>query len=125
VLILNLGTKVTLLLAPLHLRVLLDRARQKILGELKCGSWEDLRGERTVPQLVDIIDARLANVPRCPSRESIRFMCSYNNVRREGNVAAHTASQDEIREAVMKKTLETQERRYLEQIFEFLFGERV
>jgi hypothetical protein len=52
-------------------------------------------------------------------------MCSYNNVRREGNIAAHSASQDEIREAVMKKTLETQERRYLEQIFEFLFGERV
>jgi hypothetical protein len=30
-------------------------------------------------------------------------MYSYNNVRRDGNVAAHTASQDEIREAVTKK----------------------
>ena len=115
----------TLLLAPLHLCVLLDRARQKILQEFQCKSWEDLRCDRTVHQLVDVIDERLAHVPRCPSRDSIKFMCSYNNVRREGNVAAHSASQDEIREAVTKKALETQERRYLEQIFEFLFDELV
>ena len=74
---------------------------------------------------MDIIDERLAHVPHHPSRDSIKFMCSYNNVRREGNVAAHSASQDEIREAVTKKPLATQERRYLEQIFEYLFNERV
>jgi len=35
----------------------------------------------------------------------------------------HSDSQDEIREALTKKALETQERRYLEQIWEFLFDE--
>jgi len=118
-------TKVTLLLAPFHLRVLLDRTRQKILQEFQCKSWEDLRCDHTIHQLVDIITERLAYVPRHPSRDSIKFMCSYNNVRREGNAAAHSASRDEIREAVLKKHLETQERRYLEQIFEFLFDEGV
>jgi hypothetical protein len=52
-------------------------------------------------------------------------MCSYNNVWWEGNATAHSALQNEIREAVIKKHLETQERRYLEQIFEFLFNEHV
>ena len=115
----------TLLLAPLHLCVLLDRARQKILQEFQCKSWEDLRCDRTVHQLVDVIDEHLAHVPYPPSCDSIKFMCSYNNVRREGNVAAHSASQDEIREAVTKKALETQERRYLVQIFKILFDELV
>ena len=114
-----------MLLAPLHLRVLLDRARQKLLQEFQCGSWEELRRDRTVYQLADDIANRLAQVPHHPSHDSIRFMCSYNNVRREGNVAAHNASLEDIREAVMKKPLETQERRYLEQIFEFLFGQRM
>jgi len=50
-------------------------------------------------------------------------MCSYNNVRREGNVAAHGVWQDDIKDALTEKALETQERRYLKQIFEFLFDE--
>ena len=115
----------TLLLAPLHLRVLLDRARQKILQEFQCKSWEDLRCDLTVHQLVDVIDEHLAHVPYPPSRDSIKFMCSYNNVRWEGNVTAHNALQYDIREALMKKALETQERRYLVQIFKILFDELV
>jgi len=64
---------------------------------------EDLRYDHTTHQLVDVIDERLAHVPCHPSSDGIKFMYSYNNVRRDGNVAAHTASQDEIREAVTKK----------------------
>ena len=114
-----------MLLVPLHLQVLLDRARQKLLQEFQCSSWEELRHDCTIYQLADNIANHLTQVPHHPSHDSIRFMCSYNNVRWEGNVTAHNASLEDIREAVMKKPLDTQERRYLEQIFEFLFGQRI
>jgi hypothetical protein len=32
----------TVLITPLHLRVLLDKSRQKILNHIKCDTWEDL-----------------------------------------------------------------------------------
>src|SRR5882724_448602 len=40
--------QVTLLITPLHLRVLLDKARQKILNHIKCDTWEDLRQDKSI-----------------------------------------------------------------------------
>lgn len=114
-----------MLLTPLRLRVLLDRAKEKILQHFECSTWEDLRQDQTIQHLADIVSQRLANIPNCPSRDAIQFLCSYNNVRREGNNVAHTATLAEIRDAVMTKSLDTQERTRLEQVFRFTFNENV
>ncbi|TDL16418.1 hypothetical protein BD410DRAFT_889013 [Rickenella mellea] len=116
--------RLTLLITPLHLRVLLDMAQQKILEHLKADSWEDFRAEKNLSQLVEDVFEKLSG--HCHlSREAILFLCSYNDVRKAGNKAAHTAKQEEIRNAVLTKPLERGERRHLEQIFEFTFGETV
>lgn len=118
-------TQVTTLITPLRLRVLLDLARQKVLQVFKSNAWEDLRENRNIQQLVDFVYLGLNNAPNCPSRDTIQFLCSYNNVRREGNTAAHTASVGEMRDAVTTKLLETRDRRCLEQVFKFAFNEDV
>ena len=59
------------------------------------------------------------------SRDTILFLCSYNNVRREGNTAAHTATVKEMRDAVTTKQLDKRDRRCLEQVFKFAFDEDV
>jgi hypothetical protein len=110
---------------PLRLRVLLDMAREKVLRVFTFQAWEDLRENRNIHQLVDFVHQGLNNLPNCPSRDTILFLCSYNNVRREGNTAAHTATVEEMREAVTTKQLDKRDRRCLEQVFKFAFGEDV
>ena len=55
-------------------------------------------------------------------KKQLLFLCSYNNVRRDGNYSAHVASQREIKEAVETKPVSSQEHRYLEQLYEFVFS---
>jgi len=117
--------RVTLLITPLHLRVLLDLARQKVLEHFDCASWEDLCENKSVYQLAGNIYSMLSNVPNCPSAEAVTFLCAYNNVRRTGNSAAHTAKQEDVRTAVTTKELETNDRQYLEQIYAFTYGQPV
>jgi hypothetical protein len=54
-------------------------------------------------------------------RETVVFLCSYNNIRRDGNHFAHSASQGEIRDAVENKSIDSQDRRFLEQLYKFVF----
>lgn len=75
--------------------------------------------------MTDDITQKLGNISRHPSRDAIMFMCSYNNVRRAGNVAAHTAKQEDIRDAVTTTQLETRDRQCLEQIYEFIYDQHV
>ena len=56
-----------------------------------------------------------------PSADTVIFICSYNNVRRDGNEAAHTATQDQVKQAVMSKSVGGMERSHLEQVFEFTY----
>ncbi|KAF8887848.1 hypothetical protein CPB84DRAFT_1786619 [Gymnopilus junonius] len=62
-----------------------------------------------------------ANIQYCPSRDAVDFLCTYNNVRREGNYRAHNASQAELRDAVTTKPIESQDRLFLEQLYQFIF----
>ena len=62
-----------------------------------------------------------AGLQHCPSRDAVEFLCSYNNVRRDGNYHAHNASEDEIRHAVLTKQVGSQDREFLKQLFEFIF----
>ncbi|KAG1743355.1 hypothetical protein EDD22DRAFT_958782 [Suillus occidentalis] len=100
---------VTLSLIPLHLRVLLDHARSKILEHLGHESWEGLRKDSNVDQLsIKIFNGlKGKGVSYTPPHSSILFLCSYNNIRRAGNLAAHTANEEEVRHAVLAQPLES------------------
>jgi hypothetical protein len=114
--------QLTVKLIPIHLRVLLDRSRQTMLQHMKFECWEDLRQDNnSISQLTDTILRGLANVEDRLSRETVVFLCSYNNIRRDGNYFAHSASQMEIRDAVEKKSIDSQDRRFLEQLYQFVF----
>ncbi len=59
----------------------------------------------------------------CPSRDAVHYLCVLNNVRREGNLSAHTATQGEIKEAI--KTARVEERTGLIELYEFLYQESI
>jgi seryl-tRNA synthetase len=120
--------EVTALLVPLHLRVLLDLARKKVLEHLGYETWEGLRASRSVLQLADTIfnDLKQKGVSYPPSFQSVFFLCSYNNIRRAGNTAAHSAKEDDIRHAVLTQALDSQDRKCLESLFTYAYnGEQV
>ncbi|KIJ65355.1 hypothetical protein HYDPIDRAFT_110397 [Hydnomerulius pinastri MD-312] len=116
--------KLTAELIPLRLRLLLDLARKKVLELLNQESWDDMRGGRTSSQLVSYLDDELKhhNLFSSLSWDALEFLCSYNRVRREGNRAAHQATQANIRDAIM--SCDTG-RPQLEEIYKFRFGESV
>ena len=116
--------QLTLFITPIHLRVLLDLTRQQILESLECNTWEDLRKNLLISELSAHI-CRLLPQVSCPSYETIEFVCAYNNIRRDGNAAAHQATKEEMREAVTTKKLGKKERRCLEEMYLYVFGTKV
>ncbi|KAF8650066.1 hypothetical protein AX16_005430 [Volvariella volvacea WC 439] len=116
--------EVILMIMPLHHRVFLDLTRQKILENFECESWESLRENRSVYQLKNHIFKSLPAATR-PSLEAIEFLCSYNNVRRDGNAAAHDASKEDVRTAVIGKPVESKDRRCLEEMYVYTYGDRI
>jgi cell division protein FtsB len=120
-------SKLTLALTPLHLRVLLDSSRKKVLQLLRYESWEHLRGGQTIAQLLLALqnNPALTNVQYPLSISDLEFLCCFNNVRRDGNAAAHTATKEEVRDAVQQKPLDKKERISLEQLFAFTYEEHI
>lgn len=62
-------------------------------------SWDELRKGRNTHQLTDVIVEGLRKVKDVYplSRETVEFLCSYNNIRQIlANHVAHNASQIEI-----------------------------
>lgn len=111
------------MVAPLHLRVLLDQARIKILDESDCDTWDSLRehcGEGRLQDLKEYVAAK----PGLDA-ELARFVCEFNNVRREGNEAAHSAEPGRIRDAVRQRPIGSTERRLLERLFKFVYNSDV
>ena len=88
-------------------------------------TWEDLRQNRLLYELSAIIHGRLSQDSHCPSYETIEFVCAYNNIRRDGNIAARQASQEDMRQAVTTKKLDSKERRCLEEMFLYVFRTEV
>lgn len=64
-----------------------------------------------------------AGIQDAPPRDSILYLCSYNNVRKDGNFHAHNATQEEVRDAILTKRLDSQDRTALMHFFQFVFGE--
>jgi hypothetical protein len=120
-------SKLTLALTPLHLRVLLDAARKKVLQLLHHESWEDLRGGQTIAQLLLLLknNPALTNIQYPLSNLGLDFLCYFNNVRRDGNAAAHTATREEVRDAVQRKPLDKRERISLEELYAFTYEEQM
>ncbi|KAG2133183.1 uncharacterized protein EDB93DRAFT_1308637 [Suillus bovinus] len=92
--------EVTLLLVPLDLRVLLDLACHKVLEHLGQETWEGLRSKSSVYELSDTI---------------------FDGLKQKGNIAAHSAMEEDIRHAVLTQQLESQERACLETLFTYAY----
>ena len=86
-------------------------------------SWDELQLHNTTSLITDseIVIQRLSDTQHSLSPEAIAFLCSYNNVRRDGNYYGCTATQGEIKEAIETKPLYSQERDYLERLYNFVF----
>ena len=110
-------------LRPLRLRILLDFARSKIVAHSQAESWDVLRNEEDVDTFRDRLYALLAGDPYRPTKEALLFLCSPNNIRKEGNNAAHQAEKDEIAEAIAQRQFGL-ERTNLEGLFEYTFNEK-
>ena len=116
-------------LIPLHLRVLLDRTREKILNIMDISSWEVMVNNQTLDQLTSTIMHALEQArtqhPHPPVRDAIYYLCAYNNVRTDGNYHAHYASEEEMQAAVLTKPIDSKDRQMLTQFFQFVFGSSV
>ena len=107
--------------------MLLDAARKKVLQLLHHESWEELRGEQTIAQLLLSLqdNTALTNIQYPLSNLGLDFLCNFNNVRRDGNAAAHTATREEVRDAVQRKPLDKRERISLEELYSFTYEEQM
>lgn len=112
-------------IAPLRLRILLEQARRTILNVLNCPTWEHLvRGPHmasTAPsKITHLIHTRLRAANTHMSHRSIRLINHPDHVRQAGNLVAHNASRDDIRDAVMSDT--SQDSINLREIFRLVYG---
>lgn len=116
--------RMMMMITPLHIRTLLNQARQQILTTLDFGgTWEDLRQQmETAGQ--SLVKHICANRHVKLNPEAVQFLCFNNHVCQSGNDAAHKATEGEIEKAVMtdSKKLGLNDRRLLEQLFQFTFG---
>ncbi|KAI0924170.1 hypothetical protein AcW1_006359 [Taiwanofungus camphoratus] len=113
--------EVTVSLIPHYLRVLLDLGCKKVLEILEVDHWEDLCKGWNMHALTEFVVQGLANTQPHPSREALQFLCSYNNIRRDGNITAHMAREDDLRRAITSNPIESPDQLFLEQIFGFIF----
>ena len=90
-------------------------------------SWDDLVKNQNVEQVTTSIILALteAGIQESPPHDAIRYLCSYNNVRKAGNYHAHHATREEVRDAVLTKRLDSEDRVALTYFFQFVFGESV
>ncbi|KAG7442055.1 uncharacterized protein BT62DRAFT_1079591 [Guyanagaster necrorhizus] len=108
-----------LLVAPLHIRVLLDKTKIKILERCQYTSWDALRNSRPPEELKAFIQT---NAQLTAAVSNFIFECS--DLRREGNQSAHSASADDVRSAIMQKPF-GEERTLLEQLYIFVYGKPI
>ena len=85
----------------------------------------DFVKDQSVEQVTISIKLALtkAGIQESLPHDAIRYLCSYNNVRKAGNYHAHHATREEVRDAVLTKRLDSQDRVSLTYFFQFVFGE--
>ncbi|KAF8557528.1 hypothetical protein OG21DRAFT_274806 [Imleria badia] len=110
------------LLMPLHLRVLLDLSRNKVVAILRKTSWKAVLEEAGSSDTGTYIINNLGNQPNNPLSTTIQFLCSWSNTRERGNRSAHQATQAEICDAVNGSGLNAFEKEHLSALYLFIFG---
>jgi hypothetical protein len=90
---------------------------------MKYKSWDELREGRSAGRMTDMIIEALQkqNVVDHLSRRTLEFLCSYNNIRKVADRIAHEATQNEIKDAVMKEK-NSQDGSRLEELYQFVFS---
>ncbi len=106
-------------MAPLHIRVLLDCTRQKILAQTPHQSWDAFCVSASMEDLTDMV-AQSTNF----SPDLSSYICEFSNTRHQVSVVAHTASIEDVRSAVLQKPFDD-ERIYLVQLFSFVYDQPV
>ena len=89
-------------------------------------SWEALRGHRNAQELAIWLFSTLTQQSASlylPSHDTFTFLCHYNDVQREGNLAAHSATLLQIKEAVQTKPIHSVQRRFLQEMFIYAFND--
>jgi len=114
--------KVTLLIMPMHVRVLLDLTYQRILKDLKFETWEDLRQNRNIPELADTIFHSLDRFTR-PSYETLVLVCLYSNVRRDSFLADYGGFQYDVKDTLNMEPICSEDRCTLANLYTYAFDE--
>ncbi|KAJ7472115.1 hypothetical protein FB451DRAFT_1251894 [Mycena latifolia] len=107
---------------PIHIRALLDKGRVFIKENHNDHptTWEVLQGTRSTDTLVDHIRAGLPPTIML-TRSTIRLVCSGRVLCQQGNEAAHDCSEEQIRDAVLSKSVDSGVRTSLQELFEVVF----
>ncbi|KAK0211858.1 hypothetical protein IW262DRAFT_1412100 [Armillaria fumosa] len=112
----------TLMVAPLHLRVLLDDAREMIVGKSSFTSWEALW--RSFGDDHHLTPAYVQGIAPALTLEACRLICFTTDVRLHGNQSAHTASPADVRSAILQRSFGN-ERSMLQQIFRVVYDQQI
>ncbi|KIJ59857.1 hypothetical protein HYDPIDRAFT_117930 [Hydnomerulius pinastri MD-312] len=116
--------QVTAMMIPLPLWCLLHLGRIEVLNRLSYTTWEDLR-EGRVSQLPNYVFDQLASASDRPSLDTIKFLCCFNNVMKEGNHVSHSVTPEEIKNAITSEELDSCDREDLEEIYKWVFKEAI
>jgi len=104
--------------------VLLDLAYDDVIAKLHIGSWDKFLEDRTFDQVVDEIYGGLANDKNKPSRNAIQYLCTFNEICRLRNEAAHTATKKDIALAYHGWQYDD-ERGFVAELYSFHYGEDI
>ncbi|KAF8651082.1 hypothetical protein AX16_004944 [Volvariella volvacea WC 439] len=110
-------TLLTRKLHPLYRRRLLDLTQTHLAVFLEKKSWQQFRANKTDEEIVAIC----AQSPISLSEAAIKYLLSGESpIRKAGNLAAHSATNQEMRLAVDALPLDSSERGFLDEYYDFL-----
>ena len=104
--------------------MLLDLAYRDVTTKLHIVSWDEFVDDRSFDQVVDVIYGGLANYKNQPSRKAIEYLCTFNEICRLRNVAAHTATKKDIALAY-HDWQDDEERGFVAELYSFHYGEDI
>ncbi|KAF8066896.1 hypothetical protein FPV67DRAFT_1496920 [Lyophyllum atratum] len=107
---------------PLHQRVVLDKARDKLLDECNLSRSDYPDPEALLKAAKDKLKT-LTPSPLSLSDPALRMIFLGGSVRDQGNSAAHDASPEDLGVAVLRSDLPNKQRDVLTEIYTYLTGE--
>lgn len=85
-------------------------------------TWVEFRGNKNSSELTNVIVKGLRDLEVMGplSQETVAFLCSYNNIRKDGDEAAHEATQIELQNSVETKK-DTEDGLKLAELYRFCY----